>query len=220
MSQGAAPQMTQPLGYELQNNWFDQDIIDTDHDGKFDLSVCFGQVGQGVYEHRADLLAHLRAQMARGVEGDDMVDGRAYERGFVSSGDCQPGDGSSVKIEYYYSSTDGHIAYTSDNNDDSPKMGEWQYIIHLNSYYIYSWVDPVEWYKIDGNSVVIHEMLHAWGLYHSDIGDALMAVHMNENCALPGEGDPMRPDDFAGQEAKYSFLNSRGWIYQPVVCTD
>jgi hypothetical protein len=224
----SVPSAAPTAAYSLHNAFFDDDIIDTDNDGEYDLSICFGDnTSQGVYIGRAELMEHLGLHFEFINKGDTNVAGRTYYDGFVSSGVCDD-DGSSIHIHYWngpdvgspdpdypivaYVQKEGGVAIT-------PNLRECH--IYLNDHYTYSWVEPTESNKVDGVAVVTHEILHCWGLTHPSAGTiALMTVNppfMNPNCDFFGDTQNITADDISGGKLIYDW---DGHYFQPTATLD
>ena len=206
----ASPQPVAAWG--VMGHWISTGAIDGDGDGKYDITVCFGAIGQEVFNNRATLLDHLENETSRYVVGDDLQDGRVFVKGFASSAECD-GDGSVIQIKMVpigvSCAVGGRARDLNGNLLVSQSYSSIQ--IQLNTYCAWDWSGETPNNAHSAAAVILHEFGHAWRLQHSLDNGAVMHDGGPDHCPTLGNTFGFDSDDAAGLRNSYSgILDANG----------
>lgn len=183
------------VGYDLDSSWFNTSAIDTNGDGRFDLSVCYGLSSTDPINVNRSALAVGIAEWADASPGS-----------FSSNNICD-NDGSNIQV-LWQSNT---ICVSGDNmkfGETETKSGGYNTIkIWFNTKCrdqgIYDWSGTISSGKRSAVSTMLHEMGHALGLDHSLDYRAAMHELGPDHCSPFGQRYSLARDDAEGFRERY-----------------
>jgi hypothetical protein len=194
------------FGYNLANRWFNTSAIDTNGDGRFDLSVCYGlSATDPIYVNRSALAIGI-AQWADASPG-----------AFTSNGICNS-DGSNIEVLW----KDNTICVSGSNmvfGSTEPKTGGYSTIkVFFNAKCerdgIFDWGGTISAGKHSAVSTLLHEVGHALGISHSDVNTAAMDDLGPDNCATFGQRYSLSRDDAEAFRDRYPGIIDTAIVFQ------
>lgn len=201
------------FGYLLHNAWFNTSAIDTNGDGRFDLSVCYGlSTTDPIYVNRSALSLGI-AQWADASLG-----------AFSSNGICN-GDGSNIQVVWKANT----ICVSGSNmlfGSTQAKSGGYSTIeIYFNTKCqddgIYDWGGTISAGKRSAVSTLLHEVGHALGIRHSDVNTAAMHDLGPDHCSTFGQRYSLSRDDAEGFRDRYPGIADTAIVFPNIAgCHD
>ncbi len=180
------------------NRFFNTSAIDTNLDGKFDLSVCYGS-------SLTDLIYLNRSALSIGIQEW----AKASPGSFSSNANCN-NDNSNIEIRWADLGTCSvaqglHLGLTQ------PKVGGYNWIvIWLNTTCrdanMYDWSGTISDGKVSAVSTVLHEVGHALRIGHSNKSFVAMSEGGPGHCSPTGQRFSLAQDDLLAFRAAYPGL--------------